>query len=327
MSELNHAHPCPARYRHNCVSTIFLAAAGALGGYLLGHTFALRQAEARLDQFANRILLESVTSTAESRAILATMNTSPYDFCSDAEIEYFRQLIFQSQFLKAAGRMRDGRIECSTTSGRSDLAEIAIHARHRPAGWNENLQEPSPVSRRRPGCDLGADGDSFIVYNPYNLTSLEAPPMHFTATAVDAPTHQAGQMLGETPNVQQSILMQEGKAQVGDTALRHALLYRRRNLHDRLYLDSRCVGDHPRLLRWRSSRWVRFQELSSDCCSPCSTAATRAWSSNCFARFAPTLSPWCISPSSILPQVISSRPKPWCAGPTNTRMRSVPTSS
>ena len=100
------------------VSTIFLAGAGALGGYLLGHTFALRQAEARLDQFANRILLESVTATAESRAILATMNASPYVFCSDPEIEYFRQLIFQSRFLKAAGRMRDGKIECSTTSGR-----------------------------------------------------------------------------------------------------------------------------------------------------------------------------------------------------------------
>ena len=56
--------------------------------------------------------------------MLATMNASPYSLCSDAEIEYFRQLIFQSQFLKAAGRMRDGRIECSTTSGRNAAGSI-----------------------------------------------------------------------------------------------------------------------------------------------------------------------------------------------------------
>src|SRR6059058_4300685 len=105
------------------VSTILLAALGGLAGILLGRSFSLNQVEDRLDQFANRILLENVISTAESRAILATMNASPNDICSDAEIEYFRQLIFQSRTLKAAGRMRDGRIEFSTTSGSSVLAE------------------------------------------------------------------------------------------------------------------------------------------------------------------------------------------------------------
>ena len=138
------------------LSTIFLAAAGAVGGYVLGHAFAIRQAAARLDHYAGSILLEGVTSSSESRAILATMNTSSYDFCSDTEIEYFRQLIFQSQFLKAAGRMRDGKIECSTTSGRSEIDRNAKHAHHCPQGWNKNLQEPSSISRRRSKRDLGA---------------------------------------------------------------------------------------------------------------------------------------------------------------------------
>ncbi len=140
------------------VSTIFLAAAGALCGYLLGHALALRQVEARLDHFANRILLESVTSSAESRAILATMNTSPYAFCSDTEIEYFRQLIFQSQFLKAAGRMRDGRIECSTTSGRTELAEAQYTPNIVRTDGTKIYKNLRSVSRRRPGCDLGAAG-------------------------------------------------------------------------------------------------------------------------------------------------------------------------
>ena len=49
------------------VSAFFLTATGALAGYLLGRAVVLRQAEARLDRYANRILLESISSSAESR--------------------------------------------------------------------------------------------------------------------------------------------------------------------------------------------------------------------------------------------------------------------
>lgn len=199
------------------LSTIVLATAGALGGYLLGHAYALRQAESRLDQHANRILLEGITSTAESRAMLATMNASSYAFCSDEEIEYFRQLIFQSQFLKAAGRMRDGRIECSTTFGRSSLAsEQYTPAMARQDGTR--IYKNLPPFRVDDQDVISVQlGDSFIVYNPYNLVSLATPPMHFTATAVDSATHQAGQMVGEMPTVDRSILTRNVKVQVGDT--------------------------------------------------------------------------------------------------------------
>ena len=234
--------------RHICLDHVSGRGAGALGGYLLGHTFALRQAEARLDRFANRILLESVTSSAESRAVLATMNTSPYALCSDTELEYFRQLIFQSQFLKAAGRMRDGRINCSTTSGRTELVEAQYTPNIARLDGTKIYKNLPPFRVDDQDVILVQMGESFIVYNPYNLSSLESPPMHFTGTALDAQTHQAGQMLGETTNIQQSILVREGKAAGRRYRLRHALLCRRNNLHDCLYRDARCIGDHPRLL-------------------------------------------------------------------------------
>lgn len=199
------------------VSAIFLAAAGALGGYILGRAFALRQAAARLDHYANSILLEGVTSSAESRAILASMNTSSYGLCSDSEIEYFRQLIFQSQFLKAAGRMRDGRIECSTTSGRSELAET----QNTPA---ISRQDGTKIYKNLPAFRVDDQnvisvqlGNSFIVYNPYDLASLAAPPMHFTETAIDATTRRGVPLLGDLPTVNRNFLMREGKVQIGDT--------------------------------------------------------------------------------------------------------------
>jgi sensor c-di-GMP phosphodiesterase-like protein len=199
------------------VSAIFLSAAGALAGYLLGHAVVLRQAETRLDAYANRILMEAIKSSAESRAILATMNSSPYAFCSDAEIEYFRQLIFQSQFLKAAGRMQGGSIDCSTTAGRTALAQpqfTPMIARKDGTRVYKNL---SPFRVDDQDVISVQLGDSFVVYNPYNLASLDAPPMHFTATAIDSVTRQGDSLLGQIPNVEKHILMRDGKVQVGNT--------------------------------------------------------------------------------------------------------------
>jgi sensor c-di-GMP phosphodiesterase-like protein len=199
------------------VSTIFLAAAGALGGYLLGHAVVLRQAEARLDAYANRILMEGITSSAESRAILATMNSSPYAFCSDAEIEYFRQLIFQSQFLKAAGRMQGGTLDCSTTSGRTVLAQPQFTPTIARKDGTKIYKNLSPFRVDDQDVISVQLGDSFVVYNPYDLASLDAPPMHFTATAIDSLTRQGDSLLGQIPNVEKHILMRDGKVQVGNT--------------------------------------------------------------------------------------------------------------
>jgi sensor c-di-GMP phosphodiesterase-like protein len=199
------------------LSTALLAAVGALGGYVLGRAFSLKQAKGRLDQYANQILLESVTSTAESRATLATMNASPYAFCSDAEVEYFRQLIYQSQFLKAAGRMQNGRIVCSTTSGRNFLEETQFTPAIARQDGTRVYQDLPPFRVDDQTVISIQIGDSFIVYNPYNLASLTTPPMHFVVTAIDTATRRVGPMVGDIANVKNAILTGDGKYRVGDT--------------------------------------------------------------------------------------------------------------
>ena len=200
------------------VSTVVLATMGVLSGYVLGHAYALRQSESHLDQFADRILLETVASTSESHSLLATMNGSPYSFCSDAEIEYFRQLIFQSQFLKAAGRMRDGHIECSTTSGQNLLS----HERYTPF---ISKQDGTRLYRNLPPFRVDDEnvisaqrGTAFVVYNPYNFFALAAPPMHFTATAMDAaPGDSTPQLVGDMLSVPPDVVATQGKRKLGDT--------------------------------------------------------------------------------------------------------------
>lgn len=198
-------------------STLLLAAAGVIAGSLLGHAFALRHAEARLDTYADRILMEGVTSSAEARGILGAMNSSTYEFCSESEIEYFRQLIFQSQFLKAAGRMRGGRIECSTTSG----SVLPTEEQYTPAISRHDgtkVYKDLPPFRVDDQNVISVQlGDSFVVYNPYNLAALAAPPMHFTVSAIDALGSQAQQMVGENAKLDRNMLTRAGKVRMGDT--------------------------------------------------------------------------------------------------------------
>jgi sensor c-di-GMP phosphodiesterase-like protein len=199
------------------VSTVLLAAAGMLAGYVFGRYIVLRQTRVRLEQYATRILMEGATSRAESRKVLASMNASPYPFCSVPEIDYFRELVFGSQYLKAAGRMRNGRIECSTTLGSGDLPATQYQPDFTHADGARVYRNLSPFKIDSQDVITVQLGDSYIVYNPYNLKTLVALPMHYTVTAIDAPSRQARQLLGEQTGMPDSILRTEGTASVGDS--------------------------------------------------------------------------------------------------------------
>ena len=115
------------------MSTTLLAAAGVLGGYLLGRDISMRQAQLRLDQYANRILLEGSASSTESRQVLAAMNASPFPVCSDAEVAYFRQLIFQSQFLESRRTHARRSNRVLDDIGSISPGRVPLHAEYLPA--------------------------------------------------------------------------------------------------------------------------------------------------------------------------------------------------
>ena len=185
------------RLRVALYATALGTVAGVLAGYGLGRTLALRQGEARLEQFATRIITEGERSTTESRKVLAEMNDSPYPLCSDAEIAYFRQLVFQSEFLKAAGRMRHGAIECSTYFGRAAQPQ----AHYKP---DIHQRDGTLMYRNLAPFQFGGEpvitiqlDDSFIVYSPFTIKPLLSTSTPFTVTDLDAPSSQAGRLAGD----------------------------------------------------------------------------------------------------------------------------------
>jgi sensor c-di-GMP phosphodiesterase-like protein len=191
-------------------ATAMLAVCGTLAGYFLGRELTLRHAQSKLDLYASRIRSEGETSAGEARSVLATINASPYPYCSDDEVAWIRKLIFQSEYLKEAGRMKDGRIDCSATLGRIEQPSTQFKPDFsRPDG--------TKVYRNLPSLRIGDQtiigiqlGDSYIVYSPYNLNDLESAYMHFTVSAIDAPSGLTGRLVGEQSKAQTAILTREG---------------------------------------------------------------------------------------------------------------------
>ena len=94
---------------------ILMAVSGLILGAALGCALVMIQARILLKSYANLAAAQADSSISEAHKILTNLKSSPYGVCSDEEIAYLRGLVFQSQFVKDAGRMEGGRVQCSAT--------------------------------------------------------------------------------------------------------------------------------------------------------------------------------------------------------------------
>jgi len=198
------------------VAVIIAAGCGTLVGYWLARTIAVCTTESRLDQYAGRIMADEEATSVELRTVLAAVGASRYPTCSNAEVNYFRTLVFASGYLKDAGRMRNGNIECSAALGLSaqpgrqaipDFTQRDGSILYKNLTPYQNDGLPTITLQR---------GESFVVFAPLTRIPLEPAPMHFTETVADAPTQTHGRLLGESPPASVAILTSEGRARLGD---------------------------------------------------------------------------------------------------------------
>ena len=135
---------------------------------LIGRLIALRLTAGKLGPEAAHISRLSEEFSQDTNAALTQMNASNYPFCSEADLEYIRNILFHSHFLKEAGRIRDGMIACSATFGRV----------HLPAGEQPKPDFVAPngmkLYRNLPAFRLehwmvltSQAGESYVVINPY----------------------------------------------------------------------------------------------------------------------------------------------------------------
>jgi sensor c-di-GMP phosphodiesterase-like protein len=141
------------------------AALGAAAGLLLGCVLAIPLAENRLKAYMERVTVQDDASLTEARTLLDTLGRSANPACSDTDLGNLRDLVFGSDYLKDAGRIRGGRIECSATSGRPARPVAEFKAgKTQPDGSvvYSNLAPARDQSLRRTGIQRAMYSSSLV---------------------------------------------------------------------------------------------------------------------------------------------------------------------
>lgn len=168
---------------------VCLAACGVVVGSGLGCGIALVQVRNWLAHSSEATTAHDNAAIAEARSVLHTMQGSPSGFCSDTELANFRTLVFHAEYVKDAGRIRRGKIECSATSGRPERVIGPFKADFRQEDGTLAYRNLSPMQiagMKRAALQLGS---AYVVFG------LELPPepdpiatkLAITMKASDAP--------------------------------------------------------------------------------------------------------------------------------------------
>lgn len=197
-------------------SIVTLSAAGVLTGYLIGREITLKSIQSKLVVYASGTLAQGEASIKESMLVLAEMNASPYISCSAEELNYLRQLLFRSEYLKEMGRIQDAKIVCSATLGKLLQPMLLPQPEFSSTGKTKSYVN-LPVFQIQ-GLDVVSvqRGESYVVLNPHILQPMEPFPSHLTITVRRPQKQQPGQLLGNRPQINSELLLKDGQAKTGE---------------------------------------------------------------------------------------------------------------
>jgi len=148
------------------IATILLTTCGGMAGYMLARAHATHALfeKVEADTVQNGQVISSFLD--ESRSLLAVLNHPSRSFCSDEEVDYFRELVFRTQNLRDMGRMRDGRLECSALFGRMHLPKTQYKPSMTQVDGTRMYRNIPPYVSEKAMVFVLQQGDSFVVEDP-----------------------------------------------------------------------------------------------------------------------------------------------------------------
>ncbi len=151
-------------------------------GLAIGLAVTFRAMELKVTGYAERLLGYAETFTNEINTTLDAVNQSPYPFCSDDDITRLRTLVFRGHLVKDIGRVRDGKLYCSSLSGRfkepvsQGPPDIVTQS-----GRSVWLNRPLPSVPGETG-DVTQSGQADFVAMRDAFGHLQEAPMTYTTT-------------------------------------------------------------------------------------------------------------------------------------------------
>ncbi|MGC9199033.1 MAG: EAL domain-containing protein [Acidobacteriaceae bacterium] len=177
----------------------------------MGRAIVLRVAAQRLVTVATANLAEADILQINALAALANMNASPYPFCSHSELRYFRLILDQQRYPRVGGRIRHGRIVCSTRLGRHNLPRQQLTPRYSIPDGLQVYWNPTPLRLGNQPSLVLRQGASFVVL-PATLLNHSLPAnTRLGLTLLDP----AGQPLNLEPQMPKAIATTGGSWREG----------------------------------------------------------------------------------------------------------------
>jgi sensor c-di-GMP phosphodiesterase-like protein len=220
------------------LATSLASTGGLLAGYWLSRTLTLHAVETKLQQDAAGLNALTLALQSESRTILTNLDAAPYPYCSDAEIAYLRELIYKAKYVRDAGHIRDGRVECSSTLGRENLPQtqfkpafaladgtlmyrdLSSYPAEKGAGASEAApQIGSPAERAggpyRPTLSQQI-GNSFVVFDSSIYDRGDAISKYLSFTMTDLPSQKSDRVSGLPLLLPGAVVDRDAHGRVGD---------------------------------------------------------------------------------------------------------------
>ncbi len=173
------------------LTTIFVAAVcGVFGILLIESAILIKLAENKLELDATKLEIIIDDFLDESHSFLTTMNASRYPFCSDAESVYLRKMLFQSEYLRDAGHMHDGRIQCSVVLGKTGLPVTQFEPSATLADGMKTYSGFSPYAPHRENVIGFQLLDSYVVLDPGLSNRFDLITRDRVATVTDPQSHK-----------------------------------------------------------------------------------------------------------------------------------------
>lgn len=173
---------------------LFMGAAAALAavcgiasGYVLGRLLVLSMTKDMTRADANRILSRTINIAGESNALLQSIADSKYPPCSEQEVAWFRKQILHAEFLKDAGRMSAGKIQCSAALGRDNLPATTFTADQTQANGTRLYRTLAPYQSGDQAMGGMERGGAFIIYGPNLREYIGGASPHYIVTMIDTP--------------------------------------------------------------------------------------------------------------------------------------------
>jgi sensor c-di-GMP phosphodiesterase-like protein len=191
----------------------------ALAGLAIGLTVSTHATLARLDRYALRLLNFAEAYNTEISTTLNAVNASPYPFCSDDDIARLRHLVFEGHVVKDIGRVRAGKVYCTSTVGR--LPVPLVHPKPdivTPSGISIWLNQPI---LNAPGLvgDVTESGEADFVSVHDVFGHLREEPMLYTTSLANRRTGQVLRSAGDP------LVLTSAEVLAEKTVLRGNVLY------------------------------------------------------------------------------------------------------